>query len=73
MEPKARQGYRVLAGVLSAGMLIIGLPACVYVALHDDKSGWGFAFVTLMGGVTFLAIAITGRMSFRKTRDDKDN
>jgi hypothetical protein len=73
MEPKAREGYRILAGVLSAGSFIIGLPVCVYVAVSSDPSAWGFAFVTLTGGIMFLAIARTGRISFKKTRDDKNN
>ena len=73
-DPKsigARPGFRVLAGIISVLIFTTGLPMSVMVALHDDPSMWLIAFPSLLVGVGFATVAVTGHwLCFKRTHNE---
>jgi hypothetical protein len=55
--------FRILAGILAAFLLLIGLPLALSEALSGSSSllAWLNAFCTLYGGIIFAVGARTGR------------
>lgn len=66
-----RQGIRVVAGVISVLILTTGLPVAVVVAVRSDPSMWLVAFPSLLVGLSFGSVALTGRwLCFKRTQHD---
>ena len=69
---EARFVFRVLAGIISLLMLLLGLPCCIYAAFDGVWIAWLYALGCLFGGVGFAGGAWTGRwFSFRR-HDETD-
>lgn len=70
-QEEARPAFRYIAGIIGVLMLIAALPVAVAVAVSRDPSMWFVAFPTLVVGVGFVTLAITGRfLCFRRRRDE---
>jgi hypothetical protein len=71
---EACPAFRVLAGAISAGILTLGLPMAVIVAVRSDPSMWLVAFPSLLVAVGFGTVALTGHwLRFKRTHDEKDS
>jgi steroid 5-alpha reductase family enzyme len=67
---EARPSFRLLAGILSVLMLLIGLPVTVFMAIGGSPYRWldVLTMVIVMAG--FGSVACTGRwLCFRKSHD----
>ena len=71
---EARTGFRVLAGIISVLILAIGLPTSIIVAVRHDPSMWSVAFTSLIVGIAFGTVALTGRwLCFKRTQVENDS
>ncbi len=63
-----------MAATIGVLMLIAALPISIVVAVRSDPSMWFVAFPTLVVGVGFVTLAITGRfLCFRRPRHERVN
>ena len=70
-QVEARPAFRCAAGVISVLMLTTALPMSVIVAVSSDASMWFVAFPTLVVGIGFATVAITGRwLCFTRRRHE---
>jgi len=72
LHKEARPAFRCIAGVIGVLVLILALPISVVVAVSSDSSMWSVAFGTLVAGVGFVTLAITGRfLCFRRDTQER--
>ncbi len=69
-QSRARTGFRLAAGIISVGILTMGFPMSVVVAIRTDPSMWFVAFPSLVVGIGFATVVFTGRwLCFKRTHD----
>ena len=60
-NPVARLPFRILAGLIGAFLLLVGLPASLLEAQTGSLEAWFFAVCCLVGGIGMALGAYTGR------------
>ena len=61
-KSETRKGFRVLAGIIAAFLLLVGLPMALSGAfIHAWWESWLWAICSLYGGIGLAIGAYTGR------------
>ena len=58
---QTRLMFRILAGIIAAFVLLVGLPAALHEAMNGAFGAWVFVLCCLFGGIGLANGARTGR------------
>jgi hypothetical protein len=66
----ARPEYRLLAGMVGAAMLLVGLPVSVWMAIGGTWDWWAVPLSCLIMGYGFVCVFRTGELFVWRPSDD---